>query len=213
MMISHLLASSLLPVQTLDVPAVRHATGGKEPINSGPPCPDMYICDVCHQTYRSRCMKELKCYTDEHRCHIGSNVYWACPACAYLNDDDKFSRCSGSFSKELVAITWEPSWAPEDTKETWPTFLPRILKFGTYKNEPDLSAPAVDFELDNLERQGFYKTDSKTTRRNKNQTWTYNKIAFDVNPTNPQADIKGIWSCGFWITKLETSPITQQTPI
>eukprot|EP00983_Pelagomonas_calceolata_P041740 1138197-Pelagomonas_calceolata.AAC.2 len=113
-------------------------------------------------------MKELRCYTDEHRCNFDDNDYWACPACAHLNDDDKLRRESGSLStKELVVITLEPSWESEDTKETWPTFLQRSFKFETNKDEPDLSIPAAGPEIDNLE--GNYLTkQTAIVHKNKN---------------------------------------------
>eukprot|EP00983_Pelagomonas_calceolata_P012303 393582-Pelagomonas_calceolata.AAC.1 len=75
--------------------------GGKEPLNSESPYLDMYICDVCHRTYHWTCMRGLGCYTNEQRQDIDNNNYWACPACAHLNEDEKLSRESNSLSKEL----------------------------------------------------------------------------------------------------------------
>eukprot|EP00983_Pelagomonas_calceolata_P073923 1152329-Pelagomonas_calceolata.AAC.2 len=92
--------------------------GGGEPLNSEPPYLDMYICDVCHRTYHWTCMRELGCYTNQQRQDIDKNNYWACPACALLNEDENLNRESNSLSKELVHIAWEPSWEPEYTKET-----------------------------------------------------------------------------------------------
>eukprot|EP00983_Pelagomonas_calceolata_P084182 1156309-Pelagomonas_calceolata.AAC.12 len=94
-----------------------------------------------------------------------NNNHWACPACAHLNEDEKHNRESSSHSKELVRIAWEPSWEPEDTKEIWPTFLQRSVKFETHKDEPSLSIPAADLALDNLERQleGFGREDRNNT--------------------------------------------------
>eukprot|EP00983_Pelagomonas_calceolata_P019183 603596-Pelagomonas_calceolata.AAC.1 len=103
----------------------------------------MFICDVCHRTYHWTCIKELGCYTNEKRQDIDNNRYWACPACAHLKGDENTIE-NQTFSKELVHIAWEPSWEPEDVKETWPTFLQRIFEFETHKGELDLSIPAAD---------------------------------------------------------------------
>eukprot|EP00983_Pelagomonas_calceolata_P001138 39599-Pelagomonas_calceolata.AAC.1 len=56
--------------------------GGYEFINSEPPYLDMYVCDVCQQTYHWKCMKELGCYIDGQRQVIDDADTWACPACA-----------------------------------------------------------------------------------------------------------------------------------
>eukprot|EP00983_Pelagomonas_calceolata_P014532 462032-Pelagomonas_calceolata.AAC.1 len=89
-------------------------------------------------------MRELGCYTNEQRQDIDNNNYWARPACAYLNGDEKLNRESNSLSKELVRIACEPSWEPEYNKGTWPTFLQRIFEFETHKDELNLSIPAAD---------------------------------------------------------------------
>eukprot|EP00983_Pelagomonas_calceolata_P073611 1152188-Pelagomonas_calceolata.AAC.1 len=89
-------------------------------------------------------MRELGCYTNEQRQVKDNNNYWACPACAHLNDDEKLNRESSSFSKQFVCIAWEPNWEPEDTRESWPTFPQCILKFEAHKDEPKLSIPAVE---------------------------------------------------------------------
>jgi len=129
--------------------------GGKESINSEPPDPDMYICDVCHRTYHWSCMKEIGCYSDAQRQDIDNSNYWACPACKPLSKDEKLKRESNSFSNELIRVDWEPSWEPEDIRGAWPDFHECILQFEACKDEPDLSTPAANSELDNLERQGF----------------------------------------------------------
>eukprot|EP00983_Pelagomonas_calceolata_P047676 1140750-Pelagomonas_calceolata.AAC.6 len=148
-------------------------------------------------------MKELGCYTDAHRREIDINNYWACPACTHLSEDKKPKRESSSFNKELVRIDWEPSWEPEDIKETWPTFLQCILEFETPKDEPDLSIAAADLQIDNLQRQGFEKTLKTNTLKQKLDTDLRNKAIFDINPTNPQADIHGTGRYEFWITTVD----------
>ena len=86
-------------------------------------------------------MKEVGCYTDDQRGEVDNNETWACPACADLDDEGKQRREAESFHAELVRVTWEPSWEPEDTKEKWPTFQVCIQEFEARQNEPDLSVP------------------------------------------------------------------------
>eukprot|EP00983_Pelagomonas_calceolata_P055119 1143991-Pelagomonas_calceolata.AAC.1 len=57
--------------------------------------------------------------------------------------------------EELIMVTWMPSWEPEETKETWPTFKQCLLEFEAKQSKPDFSRPTADFALSNLERQGF----------------------------------------------------------
>eukprot|EP00983_Pelagomonas_calceolata_P013777 441280-Pelagomonas_calceolata.AAC.1 len=136
-------------------------------------------------------MIELGCYTNEQRQDVDNNNYWACPTCAHLNEDEKFNLKSNSHSKELVRIAWVPCWEPEDTKETWPTFLQHIVEFETHKDEPNLSIPAAELALINLERQEFGREDRNNTWKPKLDKELCNKVTLDVNPTNPQADIMG----------------------
>ena len=148
-------------------------------------------------------MKKIGCYSDAQRQDIDNNTYWACPARTPLNEDEKLKRESNSFSNELIRIEWEPSWEPEDTREAWPNFHQCILQFEACKDEPDFSIPAADFELDNLERQGFENSDKTNAWKQKLDTELRNKATFDMNPTKPQVHINGTGRCEFWITTVD----------
>jgi len=47
-------------------------------------------------------------------------------------------------------VTWEPTWEPEELKDTLTNFFECIQDFETRVDEPDLFLPT-----DNLESQGF----------------------------------------------------------
>eukprot|EP00983_Pelagomonas_calceolata_P078426 1154249-Pelagomonas_calceolata.AAC.1 len=74
---------------------------GYESVNSEPPCPDMYVCDMCERTYHLKCMRELGCYNDEQRQDVNAAEAWACPACASLSNEDKINRAYKS-KEELL---------------------------------------------------------------------------------------------------------------
>jgi len=112
-------------------------------------------------------MKEIGCYSDAQRQDIDNSNYWACPACKPLSKDEKLKRESNSFSNELIRIDWEPSWEPEDIRGAWPNFHQCILQCKACKDEPDLSTPATDSELENLERQDLNSL-TRQTLGNKN---------------------------------------------
>ncbi len=85
-----------------------------------PPFNDMYICEVCSWTYHWVCLKNTGCYTERQREEVDEKEKWACPGCAHLNDEQKHKRCSESINKELIHVTWEPTWEPEELKDTLP---------------------------------------------------------------------------------------------
>eukprot|EP00983_Pelagomonas_calceolata_P028253 884888-Pelagomonas_calceolata.AAC.1 len=62
-------------------------------------------------------MKELGCYTGGQRQEVDAADTWACLACAGLNDAQTIERGCQS-RKELVRVTWMPSWELKETKET-----------------------------------------------------------------------------------------------
>eukprot|EP00983_Pelagomonas_calceolata_P016490 519978-Pelagomonas_calceolata.AAC.1 len=92
--------------------------------------------------------------------------------------------------EELWRVTWKPSWEPEELKETWPKFQQCLLEIDAKQSEPNLSIPTEDSNLSNLESQGFEKPNAMNVWQQKFDTELRNKITFDVNPTNPQVDIK-----------------------
>eukprot|EP00983_Pelagomonas_calceolata_P050808 1142145-Pelagomonas_calceolata.AAC.2 len=102
--------------------------GGKESLNSEPPYLYMYLCDVCHRTYSWKCMRALGCYTNGQRQDIDNNNYWACPACAHLENQTLTAKNScallgsqagsqkhaiiviGTLFKTKSTLSWMPSF-------------------------------------------------------------------------------------------------------
>jgi len=82
---------------------------GLQPETNVPPSNDMYICEVCNQTYHWVCLKNTGCYTERQREEVDKNENWACPGCAHLNDEQKQKPYSESMNKELIHVTWEPN--------------------------------------------------------------------------------------------------------
>jgi hypothetical protein len=67
---------------------------------------------------------------------------------------------------------------------------------------PDLSKPAPDVHLIDLQKQGF----SANQERNSYQPYNIKlriKVNFDIQPTNPQADIVATGRCEYWITNTD----------
>ncbi len=178
---------------------------GLQPETNVPPFDDMYICEVCNRTHHSVCLKNTGCYTERQREEVDKNGDWACPGCAHLNDEQKQKRYSESINKELIHVSWEPTWEPEELKDTLPDLL--ILDctqdFETRVDEPDLFLHTQDQTLDKLERQGFDMSNKANPWIQKLDTDLQNKVTFDVHPTNPQVDIQPTGSCEFWIRNVD----------
>ncbi len=79
----------------------------------------MYICEVCNRTYHWVCLKNTGCYTERQRREVDK----ACPGCAHLNEEQKLKRYSESNNTELIHMTWEPTWEPQELKDTLPCLL------------------------------------------------------------------------------------------
>jgi hypothetical protein len=156
-------------------------------------------------------MKELGCYSDEQRQDIAAANTWACPACASLTNAQKITR-EQQTKDELRRVTWKPSWESEDLQETWPKFKECLLNFEAQQSEPNLSVPTADSTLSNLERQGFEKPDTTNVWQQKLNTDLRNKVTFDTNPTNPQADITPTGSCEYWLREVDLVKYMDQQP-
>ena len=100
-------------------------------------------------------------------------------------------------------MTWEPTWEPEELKDTLPNLLECIHDFETRIEEPNFLLPTADKTFDNLERQGFDMSNKANTWIKKLDTDLRNKVTFDIHPTNPQVDIQPTGSCEFWIQNVD----------
>ena len=97
-----------------------------------PPFKDMYICDVCNRTYHWQCLLITSCCNATEREAIDANDSWACPACPAcinLNQNEKESRILYSQKKEIVEVSWDPTWEPEELQNTCESFKQSLNTF------------------------------------------------------------------------------------
>ena len=122
-----------------------------EEAGDGESTTDMYECDVCNRTYHWNCLVQLKCYSEEQKEEVIADANWSCPACADLNEQQKQNRRNDS-EKELMKVTWNPTWEAKEQMDTWESFKEQVEQFEAEQATPP---PPLDKELDNIERQGF----------------------------------------------------------
>ena len=162
------------------------------------PTTDMYECDVCNRTYHWKCLVQLQCYTEEQRRVVMEDEHWCCPACSNLDKREKEERHRKS-EHELMQVTWSPIWEPKDQMDVWESFKEKVEEF-----EAEQVTPPLDLELDNLERQGFQVNSEGTYQWQSTQGHSIrSKATFDMQPTNPQVDIKATGQCEVWVRDVE----------
>jgi len=90
----------------------------------------MYICDICNRTYHWQCLLKTSCCNATEREAIDANHSWACPACInYLNQNEKTNRILYSKKRELLKVSWNPTWEPEELQNTCESFKQSLNKF------------------------------------------------------------------------------------
>jgi ubiquitin C-terminal hydrolase len=89
---------------------------------------------------------------------IDANDSWACPACIKLNQNEKENRILDSQKREIVEVSWNPTWEPEELKNTFESFKQSLRKFEEHITAPNFSQPAPDEHLNDLQKQGFSAT-------------------------------------------------------
>jgi hypothetical protein len=127
---------------------------------------------------------------------IDANDSWAYPACINLNPNEE-SRFHFQ-KREIVEVS---TWEPEKLKNTCESSKQSLNKFEEQITAPNLSQPAPDEHLNDLPKQGF----SAIQEGNNYQPYNVdlrNKVSFDTQPTNPQADITATGHCENWITTI-----------
>jgi hypothetical protein len=113
----------------------------------------MYICDVCNRTYHWQCLLKTSCCNATEREAIDADESWSCPACINLNQNEKESRIH--FQKgEIVEVSWNPTWEPEELQNTCESFKQSLNKFGEHIAAPNSSQSAPDEHLNDLQKQG-----------------------------------------------------------
>jgi len=111
------------------------------------------------------------------------------------------NRILYSQNRELVEVSWNPTWEPEELQNTCESFKQSLNKFEEHIAAPNLSQPAPDEHLNDLPKQGFSATQEGNTYQPYNVD-LWNKVSFDIQPTNPQADITATGHCEYWITTI-----------
>jgi hypothetical protein len=140
----------------------------------------MYICDICNRTYHWQCLLKTSCCNATEREAIDANDSWACPACINQNQNEKESRIHFQ-KKEVVEVSWNPTWKPEELQYTYESFEQSLNKFEEQITAPNLSQPAPDEHLNDLQKQGF----SAIQEGNIYQLYNVdlrNKVSFDIQP-------------------------------
>ena len=121
---------------------------GLESPDLSPPFRDMYICDVCNRTYHWQCLLKTSCCNNTEREAIDANDVWACPAC--INQNEK-NCILNSQKREIVEVLWNPTWEPEELQNTCESFKQSLNKFEEQITAPNLSQPAPDEHLNDLQ--------------------------------------------------------------
>ena len=116
--------------------------------------------------------------------------------CLYQNE--KKNRILYSQKREIVEVSWNPTWEPEELQNTCVSFKQSLKNYEEQITAQNFSQPAPDEHLSDLQKQGFsaiqepegiayqpYNVDPR------------NKVSFDIQPTNPLADITATRHCEY----------------
>jgi hypothetical protein len=61
-----------------------------------------------------------------------------------------------------VEVSWNPTWEPEELQNTCESFKQSLSKFEEHIAAPNLSQPAPDEHLNDLQKQGFSAIQEET---------------------------------------------------
>jgi hypothetical protein len=101
-----------------------------------------------------------------------------------------------------VQVSWNPTWEPEVLQNTCESFKQSLNRFEEHITAPNLSQPAPDEHLNDLQKQGFSAIQEDNAYRPYNVD-LQKKVSFDIQPTNPQADITATGHCEYGITTID----------
>ena len=124
----------------------------------------------------------------------------ALPVSNWTNEKKK--RILYSQKREIVEVSWNPTWEPEELQKIWESFKQSLKNYEEQITASNLSQPAPDKHLNDLQKQGFSATQEGNTYQPYNVDLR-NKVNFDMQPTNPQADITATGHCEYWITTID----------
>ena len=101
-----------------------------------------------------------------------------------------------------MEVSWNPVWETEELQNTRESFKQSLKNYEEQITAPNLSQPAPDQHLNDLQKQGL----SAIQKDNAYQPYNAdlrNKVSFDIQPTNLQADITSTGHCKYWITTID----------
>ena len=140
----------------------------------------MYICDVCNRTYHWQCLLKTSCCNATERQAINANDSWACPDCINLNRNKK-NCILYSQKREIVEVSRNPTREPEELQNTCESFKQSLKNYEEQITAPNLSQPAPDKHLNDLQKQGFSATQEGNTYQPYNVDLR-NKVKLTSNP-------------------------------
>ena len=100
-------------------------------------------------TTGNACLKQAAATRATEREAIDANVSWVC---INLNQNEKENRILYSQKKELVEVSWNPTWEPEELQNTCESFKHSLKNYGEQITAPNLSQPAPDEHLNDLQK-------------------------------------------------------------
>jgi len=122
--------------------------------------------------------------------------------CLYQSEPKWKGRPYPLSEERDLEVSWNPTWESEELHNTCESFKQSLKKFEEQITAPNVSQPAPDEHLNDLQKQGF----SAIQEGNTYQPYSAdlrNKVSFDIQPTNPQADIMATGQCEYWITTID----------
>ena len=113
-----------------------------------------------------------------------------------------------------MEVSWNPAtWEPKELQNTCESFKQSLKIYEEQITAPNLSLPAPDEHLNDLQKQGF----SAIQEGNAYQPYNVdlpNKVSFlDIQPTNPQADITATGHCEYWITTIDLMKFQEKSTL
>jgi hypothetical protein len=90
---------------------------------------------------------KISCCNVTEREAIDANESWACPACINLNQNGKKNRTLYSQKREIVEVSWNPTWEPEELQNTCESFKQSLKNYEEQITAPNLSQPTPDKHL------------------------------------------------------------------
>ena len=99
--------------------------------------------------------------------------------CLYQSESKWKGKPYPLSEKEIVEVSWNPTWEPEELQNTCESFKQSLNKSEEHIAAPNLSQPAPDEHLNNLQKQGF----SAIQEDNAYQPYNVdlrNKVSFDI---------------------------------